>query len=509
MHPSPLLIFLLISQAVAFIPTQTSRILGRKSLQSIYSRKRRRLPSSLSLASERPNNVDEKVGIVYDDTCEIGVNTVDRCETIQATESELSVVANLAKCICGAGSFALPHVFLEEGVLGGIVAITVCGSLATITMKSLADSKKKAAELVAVADSTSFSPDAGLEFKQEVTSYVELARVALGEKAANVVFALTLSASLGVCSTYIVFIGQTLESMSIDATSDNIIRSIAPNIPLISWEVGVAFLLYPLSLLRDYRIFAFTSALGVFAVVGGIAITLAYGILVDPGGGISVSINAIENLRMWPESFADAFGGSFGTIAYLFCINFLTFPIINSMKEQEKFGKAARSAVSGVWIVNVVFAILCLGFYGDDTQDLVLANLDNGPFLSSLKLLLCVDLLFTFPIVLSSGRQILENSLIGPNIDPDDLVVVRAIIVAVAVSTCLGLAQIGGFAAITNLVGGVAQGTLAFIMPPAIALSLSRQNGESSAEVGQWLLGIFGVLVVSSVTYFTAIGLIQ
>ena len=57
---------------------------------------------------------------------------------------------------------------------------------------------------------------------------------------------------------------------------------------------------------------------------------------------------------------------------------------------------------------------IALGFYREDTQDLVLANLDNGPYLSALKLLLCVDLIFTFPIVFSSGRQILENALIGP-----------------------------------------------------------------------------------------------
>lgn len=143
-----------------------------------------------------------------DDICEIGVNTVNQCSTIEGTESKLSTSTNLAKCICGAGSFALPHVFLEEGVLGGTVAITVCACFATVTMHSLADSRQ-------LASARASKP---------ITSYVQLARETLGDGAANLVFTLTLSASLGVCSTYLVFIGQTLGGMSSDTTTMNVVR---------------------------------------------------------------------------------------------------------------------------------------------------------------------------------------------------------------------------------------------------------------------------------------------
>lgn len=141
------------------------------------------------------------------------------------------------------------------------------------------------------------------------------------------------------------------------------------------------------------------------------------------------------------------------------------------------------------------------------TKDLVLANLDNGPFLSALKLLLCVDLLFTFPIVFSSGRQILENALIGPEkANEEESLPARAAIVAGAVTSCFGLAQLGGFNAVANLVGGVAQGTLAFIMPPAIAVALAKsrdEDMEGAGKIGQYALGAFGISVVSAVTYFT------
>jgi len=424
--------------------------------------------------------------------------------------SKLSTAVNLAKCICGAGSFALPKVFGNLGIAGGTLAMVLCGGLAALTMQDLQHAKLQTGS----------------------TTYVQLARIALGPRAAQAVFGLTLAASLGVCSTYVVFIGQTLESLSSNdginetITTSNYVRQVFPNVSGTTWEVVVALILFPLSCISDYSIFAFTSALGVLSVMGGIFVTLVYGLTVDPGWD-----RALRGLRQvswwWPadDSASTAFGGSFGTIAYLFCINFLTFPIMNAMQEPEQYGAAVGQAVMWVLLVNVAFAIMCLGFYGDNTQDLVLANLDNGPYLSALKLLLCVDLLFTFPIVFSSGRHILEHAWLtaklGNKYDGDDesnnhhkgevTKTERALLVANAVTICLGLAQIGGFGAVANLVGGVAQGTLAFVLPPAIVLTLarSRKSGIRRNEMlAQFLVAAFGVVVVTAVTYSTACGMI-
>jgi amino acid permease len=446
----------------------------------------------------------------------------DDSPRVAGTESKLSATTNLAKCICGAGSFALPHVFLEEGVIGGTIALTACGFLATYTMQSLSRSK----EIVGSA------------------SYVELAKSTLGPNAARLVFTLTLCASLGVCSSYLVFIGQTLESLSCDATSENIVRQLLPNVSTVVWEMGTAALLFPLCLLRSYAIFAFTSALGVVAVLGGIVVTLASGIFEDPGGGIVVALSNVAQQPMFPASFAKAFGGSFGTVAFLFCINFLTFPIMNSMKEPKEYASSIQTAVFGTAFFNIIFAALCVGFYGEDTADLVLSNLGNGSYLSALKLLLCVDLLFTFPIVFSSGRQIAENALISRNdndgggeiamarlkdeddesslllaragqtvdyADESSVALARAGIAASGVFICFTLAQIGGFGTVANLVGGVAQGTLAFIMPPLIAVALARRGDgtlDAGGEVGQCALLLFGVSVVASTSYFTATGML-
>lgn len=238
-------------------------------------------------------------------SCDVDmISTTDRSNVIQSatrgTQTKLSAATNLGKCICGAGSFAFPHVFLDEGVLGGTLAMTMCGLLAAITMQSINRSRYMASRIANI---------------EPPTSYVALTEIALGGTTSKVVFGLTLAASLGVCSTYIVFVGQTLASLSADEVSNNIVHSIAPNVDERTWEIITATTVYPLSLIRNYGVFAFTSALGVTAVLGGIVTTLVYGVFVDPGLGIFEALSAVTELKMWPDSIADALGGSFGTIA--------------------------------------------------------------------------------------------------------------------------------------------------------------------------------------------------
>ena len=449
------------------------------------------------------------------------------------TASHWAVTMNLAKCICGAGSFALPHVFRHQGILGGLISMTVCGILSTATMEWLMQARLRCGILPSSSGCASTTTAASAED----LSYVQLARAVLGHRVAQVVFVLTLAASWGVCSTYVVFIGQTMESLTrasssssstvpedeVTLSTNNFVQQVFPNVSCTTWEVAITFfVLYPLSCISDYSIFAFTSTLGVLSVLGGILVTLIHGLWVDPGW--DRAMYGLQNLRWWPKSGV-ALGSSLGTMAYLFGIHFLTFPIMNSMREPDHYGRAVRHAVGGVWLVNVIFAVLCVGFYGDNTQDLVLANLNNGPYLAALKLFLCIDLLFTFPIVFSSGRQIMEqawltfrgNTAAGKHDDDDDndyncpnalkvSMTERAVLVAVAVTLCLGLSQIGSFGTVANLVGGVAQGTLAFVLPPAIVLQLARTRRlvlQPHQILAQWLVGALGVITVTSVTYTT------
>ena len=258
-----------------FQSIDTSSSFALSSNKNYNSNLSRRIPRIILLRSSNDKVVD-----INDEPCIVGDNVVASCATpvdsstssdiaLRGTQTQLSAATNLGKCICGAGSFALPHVFLNEGVIGGTLAMISCGYLAMTTMQSINTSRYKAVELATEGEDDDTSDAIRLkQTPQPPTSYVQLTEMALGTSASKVVFALTLAASLGVCSTYIVFVGQTLASLSADADSNNIVHNLAPNVDENTWELITAGTVLPLSLIRNYGVFKFTSALGVTAVLG-------------------------------------------------------------------------------------------------------------------------------------------------------------------------------------------------------------------------------------------------
>ena len=49
--------------------------------------------------------------------------------------------------------------------------------------------------------------------------------------------------------------------------------------------------------------------------------------------------------------------------------------------------------------------------FGEDTKSNIIQNLSNGGILSAVRVLLCIDLLFTIPMLLAPGREIVEEAL--------------------------------------------------------------------------------------------------
>ena len=256
-------------------------VIQRRGLSQVGSSRKNSFNTIILSPSTGPSKVLHS-NLQNGEPCLAGTNVVSECEVVGSdsnyvngdtqkiipsqlkeggTQTQFSAATNIGKCICGAGSFALPHVFLKEGVLGGTLAMAICALLASYTMQSLNNSRYNESLLLAATNKGSTAVEK-VDTPPPPTSYVALAELALGKSASNLVFGLTLAASLGVCSTYIAFIGQTLSSLSSDAISDNIVHTLAPDVPATTWEAITAATVLPLSLVRNYGIFAFTSALG-------------------------------------------------------------------------------------------------------------------------------------------------------------------------------------------------------------------------------------------------------
>jgi len=91
----------------------------------------------------------------------------------------------------------------------------------------------------------------------------------------------------------------------------------------------------------------------------------------------------------------------------------------------------------------------------------------------------CVDLLFTYPLVVAPGREIVENFLVQDDAKWKETKknVIRLLLVMVT----FAMAQIEKFSVITNLVG-IPMSVLAFVIPPLMDIKINGFENLKPAE---------------------------
>ena len=120
--------------------------------------------------------------------------------------------------------------------------------------------------------------------------------------------------------------------------------------------------------LRSLRQLSYTSAVGSVALVAAMVVALAYGFR-----------DELDHLRTFEPQLGkfDTYFTSFGSIAFLFCIQFLVLPIERAMKKHENFPRALSTSFFIIAVFNILFAVLCYYFWGNCTRDIILSNMNE------------------------------------------------------------------------------------------------------------------------------------
>jgi proton-coupled amino acid transporter len=287
--------------------------------------------------------------------------------------SEWEAAASLAKAFMGAGSFALPWVFSQMGYIAGPIFMTVLSFLSVYSMKLLVRCSR-------------LTGPAGLGS----SSYVEVARICFGKTGARLCYTASISASIGVCGSYLVFIAANLQALlSSSSQQGSLVVAILPIAVLLS---GV----------RDMKHFAFASLLGDISVVLGMGVVLVYGLMYHAStmGDGCLAVGKVETIPL-----------ALGTIGYLFLVHFLVLPIESSMARPENFESVINITFGVCAVLSGAFGVIGYLLFGADTQQIVLLNVEGSYFVLSVKLLLCVDLLLTYPVVMRPSILIVEQSV--------------------------------------------------------------------------------------------------
>jgi len=183
---------------------------------------------------------------------------------------------------------------------------------------------------------------------QSTLTYVELARSAFGSMGATLSYVTGISASVGVCGSYLVFVAANLESLLL---ASSILHSFTQEEnesdpkefqKHLIWTVAMPIAVL-LSSVRDAKLFAAVSFWGDVSVVAGMLAVLVYGLAAtataadgsSTRSGLGSSSRNGTTTTTTTSCVAvgslDDMALAFGSIGYLFLVHFLVLPIESSM----------------------------------------------------------------------------------------------------------------------------------------------------------------------------------
>lgn len=260
------------------------------------------------------------------------------------------------------------------------------------------------------------------------------------------------------------------------------LNSVFPSMHRVSWITLAGACLLPVTWMQDFSWISQLAAYGTLAVILGYAVTLYYAIS---------TMSPISNPSFFTsiESMAEGFG----PVAFLLCVQFAQFPLVNASQASSRpggFERLAAVALTTSAAVTSVFGALGYLYFGSDVAAIVLDSLTGESLaLTCTKLLVCIDLLCTYPLVFAAASQILERAVLPHEYERHTSfarILLRSVLVFI---TMVG--GLMGFGEIVSLVGDISMTSMAYILPPI--MTLITFDGELSRA--RWVLNCLTVVL--------------
>jgi proton-coupled amino acid transporter len=300
----------------------------------------------------------------------------------------------------------------------------------------------------------------------DVATYAGLTKQAMGSVGDVVCRVMNVVTCFGITISYLIFIAETCKVVvpalvgagpfGAAPTTASMLQLIAPAMIGLSW-------------LREMSGVAVISAVGTASVVIGMLVTT-----IDALG------NPLQIAALPTWNFA-AFPGFFGTVAFLFFIHFTLFGIKEAMPQPDKFFPAAVKAFTGAAAIAGVFGVAGAVGYGTSVSSVVVTML-SGPSGIAVQLLLCLNLMSTYPIMAQSALRICEDLFKGKSgsVATPTSIGVRTAFTAGALWTA---ANVPNFGVVLGYVGGVCCSILSLVLPATILyIAQNKVKNEITAN---------------------------
>ncbi|XP_059659803.1 amino acid transporter AVT3B-like [Cornus florida] len=293
--------------------------------------------------------------------------------------------ANVFIAIVGSGVLGLPYTFKRTGwVMGSLILISVA-FLTYHCMMLLIHTRRRLESLHGFA-------------KTKISSFGDLGFVVCGPVGRFSVDSMIVLSQAGFCISYLIFIANTLAYL-FNYSSINLNPTILGFSPksffiwgCFPFQLGLNSIpslthLAPLSIFADV---VDIGAIGVVMVEDVLIFLKQRPVLQTFGGfsvffyGMRVAVYAFEGIGM-------------------------VLPLESEMKDRSKFGKILGLTMAFISFMYGGFGVLGYFAFGEETKDIITTNFGQGFVSSLVQLGLCVNLFFTFPLMMNPVHEVVER----------------------------------------------------------------------------------------------------
>ncbi|KAD7479146.1 hypothetical protein R6Q59_008046 [Mikania micrantha] len=384
--------------------------------------------------------------------------------------SQFKTFANVFIAIVGAGVLGLPYTFKRTGYVTGTLTVFAVAYFTNHCMMLLVKTRRKLESI------NGFS---------KINSFGDLGFVVAGPVGRSSVDVMIVLSQAGFCVSYLIFVSNTLANIfNLQSTS----ISTNPSILGLSAKSFYIWACFPFQLgLNSIPTLTHLAPISIFADI------------VDIGAmGVVMVEEAMIYLNSRPV--LQAFGGfsvffyGIGVAVYAFEGIGMVLPLESETENKNKFGKVLGTTMAFIALMFASFGIFGYFAFGDETKDIITTNLGQGWLSSVVQLGLCLNLFFTFPLMMNPVFEVFERMFCEGRYS---LWVRWGLVLIVSLVALL----VPNFADFLSLVGSSVCIVLGFVLPALFHLMVHRDEVGVFVWVKDGAYIVFGVILAITGTW--------
>ncbi|CAL9044387.1 unnamed protein product [Musa banksii] len=347
--------------------------------------------------------------------------------------SQPKTFANVFISIVGAGVLGLPYAFRRTGWAAGALLLLAVAALTFHCMMLIVRTRRRL----------------DLDRSAKIASFGDLGLAVSGPLGRLAVDVMIVLSQAGFCVGYLIFISSSLT---------HLLPSLSPSFP--------------------------SSPRSIFADVVDIG---AMGVVVVED--VSVMLTRPPPLHAFSAPSVLLYGAS--VAVYAFEGIGMVVPLEAEAADKSKFGRTLGLSMAFIALIYGLFGVLGYGAFGDETRDIITANLGAGVLTVLIQLGLCINLFFTFPVMMNPVFEVAERWLCGKRYC---WWLRWALVAAVSLVATL----VPNFADFLSLVGGSVCVVLGFVLPAVFHLKVfSAELGLAGATADIAIIVVGVALAIS------------